>query len=87
MTKITGLGKAIAQLRAETAWSQEALAASAGVSTRTVQRLEEGKPAALETVAAIARALGRSVDNLKKYGTVSCGYSHNAAVASCSNRP
>ena len=65
MTTIANLGPAIAQLRAERAWSQEALAASAGISARTVQRVEEGKSAAVETVAAIARALECGVENLK----------------------
>lgn len=65
MTKIPGVGKAVAYLRGEKRWSQEALAASAGVSTRTVQRIEEGKAAALETVAAIARVLELEVDALR----------------------
>lgn len=65
MTKIPNLGQTIAQFRAEKTWSQEALAASADLSVRTIQRLEEGKPAAVETVAAIARALGLDIEGLR----------------------
>ncbi|MEG0324500.1 MAG: helix-turn-helix transcriptional regulator, partial [Raoultibacter sp.] len=37
-------------------WSQEQLAEIAGLSTRTVQRVEEGLPASTDTRRALARA-------------------------------
>ncbi|WSH31080.1 helix-turn-helix transcriptional regulator (plasmid) [Rhizobium beringeri] len=39
-------------------WSQEALAAAAGVDVRTVQRVEAGAKASVITRRAIARGLG-----------------------------
>lgn len=48
----------IRPLRLEKGWSQEQLATIAGLSTRTVQRIENGEQASLETLTAIAAALG-----------------------------
>ncbi|MCM3505493.1 MULTISPECIES: helix-turn-helix domain-containing protein [unclassified Curtobacterium] len=47
----------IATLRRERGWTQERLAEASGVAVRTVQRLEGGNDASLETLSAIARAL------------------------------
>ncbi len=47
----------IATLRRERGWTQERLAEASGVAVRTVQRLESGNDASLETLSAIARAL------------------------------
>lgn len=65
MNTVTNLGEAIVALRTDHGWSQEALAAAAGVSARTIQRLEEGQPGAIETVAAVARAFGLDVATLQ----------------------
>ncbi|QHI77666.1 helix-turn-helix domain-containing protein [Serratia sp. NGAS9] len=54
----------IRPLRLEKGWSQEQLATIAGLSTRTVQRIENGEQASLETLTAIAAALGVQVSNL-----------------------
>ncbi|HFF8948440.1 helix-turn-helix domain-containing protein [Serratia marcescens] len=54
----------IRPLRLEKGWSQEQLAAIAGLSTRTVQRIENGEQASLETLTAIAAALGVQVSDL-----------------------
>ncbi|EON2011035.1 helix-turn-helix domain-containing protein [Serratia ureilytica] len=54
----------IRPLRLEKGWSQEQLAAIASLSTRTVQRIENGEQASLETLTAIAAALGVQVSNL-----------------------
>lgn len=54
----------IRQLRLEKGWSQEQLATIAGLSTRTVQRIENGEQASLETLTAIAAALGLQVSDL-----------------------
>lgn len=48
-------------------WSQEQLAAIAGLSTRTVQRVENGKPSDLDTRRALARAFEfEDIDVLNK---------------------
>ncbi|HEM7573748.1 TPA: helix-turn-helix domain-containing protein [Serratia marcescens] len=54
----------IRPLRLEKGWSQEQLATIAGLSTRIVQRIENGEQASLETLTAIAAALGVQVSNL-----------------------
>lgn len=48
------MGSQIRALRLERAWSQEQLAEIAGLSVRTIQRLEQGQPASLETTKALA---------------------------------
>lgn len=50
--------KLIKELREERAWSQEHLASVAGLSARTVQRLEAEGNASLESKMAIAAAFG-----------------------------
>lgn len=47
----------IRKLRERKCWSQEGLAQKAGVSVRTLQRLEAGEPAKMDTVAYVAEAL------------------------------
>ncbi|WJY01185.1 helix-turn-helix transcriptional regulator [Curtobacterium sp. 458] len=54
----------IATLRRERGWTQERLAETSGIAVRTVQRLESGKDASLETLSAIARALDVPVRDL-----------------------
>ncbi|SVK54127.1 anaerobic benzoate catabolism transcriptional regulator [Acinetobacter baumannii] len=54
----------IRPLRLEKGWSQEQLATIAGLSTRTVQRIENGEQASLETLTAIAAALDVQVSDL-----------------------
>ncbi len=49
-----GLAARIRDLRRDRSWSQEHLAGAAGVSLRTVRRVENGDPCALETVQALA---------------------------------
>jgi transcriptional regulator with XRE-family HTH domain len=48
----------VRKLREAKAWSQEHLAGAAGLSTRTVQRVEAEGAAAAETLLALAAALG-----------------------------
>jgi len=52
------LADIIRQARAARAWPQEQLAEAAGVSLRTVQRVERGAPCAKDTLQALAAALG-----------------------------
>ena len=54
----------IATLRRERGWTQERLAETSGIAVRTVQRLERGNEASLETLSAIARALDVPVREL-----------------------
>jgi transcriptional regulator with XRE-family HTH domain len=54
----------IRKLREDRAWSQEHLAAVAGLSARTIQRLEAEGSASRETRMAIAAALGVELSQL-----------------------
>jgi DNA-binding XRE family transcriptional regulator len=54
----------VRRLREEKSWSQEHLATVAGVSHRTVQRVESEGSASLETRMALASALGVSAADL-----------------------
>ncbi|EBE3721545.1 helix-turn-helix domain-containing protein [Salmonella enterica subsp. diarizonae serovar 42:l,v:1,5,7] len=51
-------------LRLQRAWSQEQLAELAGLSTRTVQRIENGEKPGLETLSALAAVFEVSVTEL-----------------------
>ena len=51
--------------RQKRSWTQEQLAERAKLSTRTVQRIECGAEASLETVRLIAEAMGVSVESLR----------------------
>lgn len=53
-------------LRLQRAWSQEQLAGIAGISARTVQRLEQGQSAALESLKALAAAFDIPVSRLRE---------------------
>lgn len=59
---------AIKRLRLERAWSQEQLGAVAGISARTVQRLETGQPPSLDTLKALAAAFDLPVAALRAAG-------------------
>jgi transcriptional regulator with XRE-family HTH domain len=48
----------IVGLRLERGWTQERLAAESGLGVRTIQRIEAGKDASLETISLIAKSLG-----------------------------
>jgi HTH-type transcriptional regulator, competence development regulator len=52
------------EYRLARAWSQEQLAEMAGLSTRTVQRIENGDRPGLETLSALASVFGVSVSEL-----------------------
>ncbi|EME70479.1 hypothetical protein H261_08353 [Paramagnetospirillum caucaseum] len=63
---MTDTAETIRELRLQRAWSQEQLADIAGISARTVQRLEQGQPAALETLKALAAAFDVPLDHLRR---------------------
>lgn len=54
----------IPQLRRQLGWTQERLATESTVAVRTIQRLESGKDANLDSLALIAKALGVPVSEL-----------------------
>lgn len=54
----------IADLRQEVGWTQERLATESGVGLRTIQRLEAGNEASLETLSLVAEALRVPVKDL-----------------------
>lgn len=54
----------IVELRQQHGWTQERLAAESGVGLRTIQRVEAGQDASLETLSLIAEALRVSVRDL-----------------------
>lgn len=62
---MTDTAGTIRELRLQRAWSQEQLAEIAGISARTVQRLEQGQTAALETLKALAAAFDMPIDRLR----------------------
>lgn len=53
-------------LRRNRGWSQEHLAALSGLNVRTIQRVESGKRASLETLMALASALEVDVSTLEQ---------------------
>lgn len=56
----------IAELRRVKGWTQERLATVSGITVRTVQRLEAGNDASLETISLVAKALDVQVGDLFK---------------------
>lgn len=54
----------IVELRQERGWTQDKLAAESGVGIRTIQRLEAGNDASLETLSLVAEALRVTVREL-----------------------
>jgi len=56
----------IVDMRNRQGWSQEDLAAAAGISTRTVQRLETEGKASLDTAKAVAAAFDVTLEKVKE---------------------
>ena len=56
----------IQKLRLQRGWSQEQLAEVSGLSARTVQRLERGQPASLESLKALASAFDLDLKDLQE---------------------
>ena len=54
----------VADLRRERGWTQDRLAEASGITVRTVQRLEAGNDASLETLSLVARAFDVPVREL-----------------------
>ena len=56
----------IQKLRLQRGWSQEQLAELSGLSVRTIQRLERGQPASVESLKALGAVLEIDFSNLKE---------------------
>lgn len=56
----------LTKLRQEKGWSQEELAMHSGLSVRTIQRVESGKTASLETLKCLAAVFETSIADLMK---------------------
>ncbi len=56
----------ICKLRQDRGWSQEDLAAISGVSVRTIQRIEKGGRASLESLKCLAAVFETSIPNLRE---------------------
>ena len=54
----------IQKLRVDRGWSQEELAAHSGLSVRTIQRIENGKRASLESLKCLAAVFEKQVSDL-----------------------
>lgn len=62
--KVKVNGKRIQQLRTQHAWTQEQLADKTGLSARTVQRLERGETASMESIQGLAAIFDVSPEDL-----------------------
>jgi transcriptional regulator with XRE-family HTH domain len=60
----------IQQRRLEKAWSQEELARHSGLSTRTIQRIEGGQKAGLESLKCLAAVFETSISELMQEQTM-----------------
>ena len=58
------IGNVIKEARSKKAWTQEHLAQAAGVTERTIQRLERGEVPAKDTLLGVALALGIEIEQL-----------------------
>lgn len=56
----------IQKLRLQRGWSQEQLAEASGLSVRTIQRLERGQPASLESAKALAAVFEIDLSRLQE---------------------
>lgn len=60
----------IQQRRLEKGWSQEELARHSGLSTRTIQRIESGQKAGLESLKCLAAVFETSISTLMQEQTM-----------------
>ena len=60
----------IKQRRLKKGWSQEELARHSGLSTRTIQRIEGGQKAGLESLKCLAAVFGTSISTLMQEQTM-----------------
>jgi len=70
----------VRKMRLDKGWSQEHLAQLSGVSVRTIQRVERGKPIGLESLKCLAAVFETDVVNLRQEQTMT-KTPHQAAAA------
>ncbi|QDD89308.1 helix-turn-helix domain-containing protein [Pseudomonas oryzihabitans] len=76
----------IKELRVARAWSQEHLAELAGISARTVQRIENGEQASLETLGALAAVLEVRIVDLTEQTTQAGGAAVDERITDARDR-
>jgi transcriptional regulator with XRE-family HTH domain len=64
----------VQKLRLQHGWSQEQLADLSGVSVRTIQRIEQGKPASAESLKNLGAVLDVPFQNLRNTEMISETY-------------
>jgi len=62
--QISFIGELVKNIRKEHGWSQEDFAGLSGIGVRTIQRIESGEKANVETLRAIATILNLDVSTL-----------------------
>lgn len=68
--KVNLLGELVKNIRIKNGWSQESFSSMCGISNRTLQRLESGENASVETVRALANGLKSEFDKLLPFNVV-----------------
>ncbi len=76
----------IQQRRLEKGWSQEELARHAGLSTRTIQRIESGQRAGLESLKCLAAVFETSISELMQEMTMADKKTEGGAVQPMINK-
>ncbi len=71
----------VQKLRLQHGWSQEQLADLSGVSVRTIQRIEQGKPASPESLKNLAAVLDVPFQNLRNTEMQTTFENHTAAIS------
>ncbi|WP_196138953.1 helix-turn-helix domain-containing protein [Aliikangiella sp. G2MR2-5] len=67
----------VKKFRLQKCWSQEQLAEMSGLSVRTIQRLEKGQPASMESLKALASVFELDVTQLQQEQTMTSDLSSN----------
>jgi ribosome-binding protein aMBF1 (putative translation factor) len=79
------VGQLVRVARKSRRWSQEALAAEASVTHRTVQRIEAGEPSDLQTRRGVARALVPVCEVMRQ--AAACDWDERGGGASGGSQP
>ncbi len=71
----------VQKLRLQHGWSQEQLADLSGVSVRTIQRIEQGKPASAESLKSLGAVLDVPFQDLRNTNMETTSQSFNSALS------
>lgn len=77
----------IQKLRLQRGWSQEQLASLSGLSTRTIQRIERGQPASVETLKALGAVFEVDFSSLQEPETPMITTSHPTIAPNSATAP